>query len=73
MTLLSSQDETLETPSAASATENSETRMLEKRSKVIEELLQTERDYLRSLETCVEHIMIPLQATQVRRKTIVIS
>ncbi|XP_040217391.1 dynamin-binding protein isoform X1 [Rana temporaria] len=65
MTLLSSQDETLEeTPSAASATENSETRMLEKRSKVIEELLQTERDYLRSLETCVEHIMIPLQATQ---------
>lgn len=65
MTLLASQDETLEeTPSAASATENSETRMLEKRSKVIEELLQTERDYLRDLETCVEHIMIPLQATQ---------
>ncbi|XP_056385688.1 dynamin-binding protein isoform X2 [Hyla sarda] len=65
MTLLSSQPETLEeSPSAASTTENSETRMLEKRSKVIEELLQTEQDYLRDLETCVEHIMLPLQATQ---------
>ncbi|XP_063818326.1 dynamin-binding protein isoform X2 [Pseudophryne corroboree] len=66
MTLLSSQPEALEeSPSAASgATENSELRMLEKRSKVIEELLQTERDYLRNLETLVEHIMVPLQATQ---------
>ncbi|CAI9620872.1 unnamed protein product, partial [Staurois parvus] len=65
MTLLSSQEDILEEmPSAASAAENSEMRMLEKRSKVIEELLQTERDYLRDLETCVEHIMIPLQATQ---------
>nr|DBA14979.1 TPA: hypothetical protein GDO54_004248 [Pyxicephalus adspersus] len=65
MTLLSSQVETLEeAPSAASAAENSEMRMLEKRSKVIEELLQTERDYLGDLETCVEHIMVPLQATQ---------
>ncbi|XP_018418382.1 PREDICTED: dynamin-binding protein [Nanorana parkeri] len=66
MTLLSSQGEILEeTPSAASATENSEMRMLEKRSKVIEELLQTERDYLRDLETCVEHMMVPLQAKQI--------
>ncbi|KAG8594065.1 hypothetical protein GDO81_001050 [Engystomops pustulosus] len=65
MTLLSSQPEVLEeSPSATSTTENSEMRMLEKRSKVIEELLQTERDYLRDLETCVEHIMRPLQATQ---------
>ncbi|XP_069836116.1 dynamin-binding protein isoform X2 [Dendropsophus ebraccatus] len=65
MTLLSSQPETLEeSPSPASTAENSETRMLEKRSKVIEELLQTERDYLRDLDTCVEHIMLPLQATQ---------
>ncbi|XP_073541127.1 dynamin-binding protein isoform X3 [Phyllobates terribilis] len=65
MTLLSSQPEILEEgPSAASTTENSETRMLEKRSKVIEELLQTERDYLRDLETLVEYIMFPLQATQ---------
>ncbi|KAM4704029.1 dynamin-binding protein [Rhinophrynus dorsalis] len=65
MTLLSSQPEAVEeSPSAAPAAENSEQRMLEKRSKVIEELLQTERDYLRDLETCVEHIMIPLQAKQ---------
>ncbi|KAM8924347.1 dynamin-binding protein isoform 2-T2 [Pelodytes ibericus] len=65
MTLLSSQTEALdENPSAAAASENSEQRMLEKRSKVIEELLQTERDYVRDLEACVEHIMIPLQATQ---------
>ncbi|XP_018080789.1 dynamin-binding protein isoform X4 [Xenopus laevis] len=65
MTLLSSQPEGVEqTPSSASSTENSEQRMLEKRSKVIEELLQTERDYLRVLETCVEHIMGPLQAKQ---------
>ncbi|KAM4636492.1 dynamin-binding protein isoform 2-T2 [Discoglossus pictus] len=63
MTLLSSQPEALEeSPSTASATENSEQRMLEKRLKVIEELLQTERDYLRDLETCVERIMVPLQA-----------
>ncbi|KAM4033739.1 dynamin-binding protein isoform 2-T3 [Anomaloglossus baeobatrachus] len=65
MTLLSSQPEILEGgQSAASTAENSETRMLEKRAKVIEELLQTERDYLRDLETLVEHIMFPLQATQ---------
>lgn len=40
--------------------------MLEKRSKVIEELLQTERDYIRDLEMCVERIMVPLQQAQVR-------
>ncbi|MEE6522411.1 hypothetical protein FKM82_020947, partial [Ascaphus truei] len=66
MTLLSSQPEALEeSPSATSTAENSEQRMLEKRSKVIEELLQTERDYLRDLETCVQQIMVPLQTTQV--------
>ncbi|XP_053306509.1 dynamin-binding protein isoform X1 [Spea bombifrons] len=65
MTLLSSQPEALdESPSAASAVENSEQRMQEKRSKVLEELLQTEKDYLRDLDACVEHIMVPLQATQ---------
>ncbi|KAE8590713.1 hypothetical protein XENTR_v10018169 [Xenopus tropicalis] len=65
MTLLSSQPEGAEqTLSTGSTTENSEQRMLEKRSKVIEELLQTEQDYLRDLETCVEHIMGPLQAKQ---------
>ncbi|XP_031453551.1 dynamin-binding protein isoform X2 [Phasianus colchicus] len=63
MTLLSSQTPPLETSS--SVTESPEHRMLEKRSKVIEELLQTERDYIRDLEMCVERIMVPLQQAQV--------
>ncbi|XP_013810457.1 dynamin-binding protein isoform X4 [Apteryx mantelli] len=62
MTLLSSQTPSLETSSAAA--ESPEQRMLEKRSKVIEELLQTERDYVRDLEMCVERIMVPLQQAQ---------
>ncbi|NXN37728.1 DNMBP protein, partial [Rhinoptilus africanus] len=64
MTLLSSQTPALETSSAA--TESPEQRMLEKRSKVIEELLQTERDYIRDLEMCVERIMVPLQQAQMQ-------
>ncbi|XP_009640384.1 dynamin-binding protein isoform X1 [Egretta garzetta] len=64
MTLLSSQTPSLETSSAA--TESPEQRMLEKRSKVIEELLQTERDYIRDLEMCVERIMVPLQNAQMQ-------
>lgn len=39
--------------------------MLEKRAKVVEELLQTERDYIRDLEMCIERIMVPLQQAQV--------
>ncbi|XP_026706946.1 dynamin-binding protein isoform X2 [Athene cunicularia] len=64
MTLLSSQTPSLETSSAA--TESPEQRMLEKRSKVVEELLQTERDYIRDLEMCVERIMLPLQQAQMQ-------
>ncbi|KAM9282339.1 dynamin-binding protein [Cariama cristata] len=64
MTLLSSQTPSLETSSAAA--ESPEQRMLEKRSKVIEELLQTERDYIRDLEMCVERIMVPLQQAQMQ-------
>ncbi|NXW89433.1 DNMBP protein, partial [Alopecoenas beccarii] len=64
MTLLSSQTPSLETSTAA--TESPEQRMLEKRSKVIEELLQTERDYVRDLEMCVERIMVPLQQAQMQ-------
>ncbi|XP_042701154.2 dynamin-binding protein isoform X1 [Chrysemys picta bellii] len=63
MTLLSSQTVSLEAASGTAATEKQ--RMLEKRSKVIEELLQTERDYIRDLEMCVEQIMVPLQQAQV--------
>ncbi|XP_050814720.1 dynamin-binding protein isoform X2 [Gopherus flavomarginatus] len=64
MTLLSSQTVSLEATSGTVATEKQ--RMLEKRSKVIEELLQTERDYIRDLEMCVEQIMVPLQQAQVQ-------
>uniref|UniRef100_A0A8V5G3I9 Dynamin-binding protein n=1 Tax=Melopsittacus undulatus TaxID=13146 RepID=A0A8V5G3I9_MELUD len=64
MTLLSSQTPVLETSSAAA--ESPEQRMLEKRAKVIEELLQTERDYIRDLEMCVERIMVPLQQAQMQ-------
>ncbi|XP_075279653.1 dynamin-binding protein isoform X2 [Opisthocomus hoazin] len=64
MTLLSSQTPSLETSSAA--TESPEQRMLEKRSKVVEELLQTERDYIRDLDMCVERIMVPLQQAQMQ-------
>ncbi|XP_044881714.1 dynamin-binding protein isoform X2 [Mauremys mutica] len=64
MTLLSSQTVSLEATSGTAATEKQ--RMLEKRSKVIEELLQTERDYIRDLEMCVEQIMVPLQQAQVQ-------
>ncbi|XP_028915132.1 dynamin-binding protein isoform X2 [Ornithorhynchus anatinus] len=62
MTLLSSShSSSLEPTSVSASTENPEQRMLEKRAKVVEELLQTERDYVRDLEMCVERIMVPLQ------------
>nr|XP_019938762.1 PREDICTED: dynamin-binding protein-like isoform X3 [Paralichthys olivaceus] len=68
MTLLSSQPKppdstpsTDSTPSAGTDTEDPELRMLEKRSKVIEELLQTEKDYIKDLQMCVTEIIEPLQ------------
>ncbi|XP_063339084.1 dynamin-binding protein isoform X5 [Pelmatolapia mariae] len=72
MTLLPSEPKTLEsapvstTPTATTGSEDPETRMLEKRSKVIEELLQTERDYIKDLQMCVEEIIEPLQQKQVK-------
>ncbi|NP_001305256.2 dynamin-binding protein isoform c [Homo sapiens] len=65
MTLLSSQSSSLVAPSGSVSAENPEQRMLEKRAKVIEELLQTERDYIRDLEMCIERIMVPMQQAQV--------
>ncbi|XP_037353945.1 dynamin-binding protein isoform X3 [Talpa occidentalis] len=65
MTLLSSQSSSPMASSGSVSTGNPEQRMLEKRSKVIEELLQTERDYIRDLEMCIERIMVPLQQAQV--------
>uniref|UniRef100_A0A8C0ZJM7 Dynamin-binding protein n=1 Tax=Cyanistes caeruleus TaxID=156563 RepID=A0A8C0ZJM7_CYACU len=64
MTLLSSQTPSLE--SSPAAAESAEQRMLEKRAKVIDELLQTERDYIRDLEMCVERVMVPLQQAQMQ-------
>ncbi|CAN9509258.1 unnamed protein product [Ophioblennius macclurei] len=73
MTLLSSQPKSLDstpasdvTPAPGAGTEDPELRMLEKRSKVIEELLQTERDYIKDLQMCVEEIVEPLQKKQVK-------
>uniref|UniRef100_A0A8D0CPJ2 Dynamin-binding protein n=1 Tax=Sander lucioperca TaxID=283035 RepID=A0A8D0CPJ2_SANLU len=57
MTLLSSQPTPLDDP---------ELRMMEKRLKVIEELLQTEKDYIKDLQMCVEEIVEPLQKKQVK-------
>lgn len=54
-------------PPAGLGTEDPELRMLEKRSKVIEELLQTEDDFIRDLEMCVSEIIVPLQEKQVMR------
>ncbi|XP_042545475.1 dynamin-binding protein isoform X1 [Dipodomys spectabilis] len=65
MTLLSSESSSLAAPSGSVSTETPEQRMLEKRAKVVEELLQTERDYIRDLEMCVERIMVPLQQAQI--------
>uniref|UniRef100_A0A7N6BS40 Dynamin-binding protein n=1 Tax=Anabas testudineus TaxID=64144 RepID=A0A7N6BS40_ANATE len=51
------------TPAAGTGTE---VRQLEKRSKVIEELLQTEKDYIKDLQMCVVEIIEPLQKKQVK-------
>lgn len=72
MTLLSTQPKPLEQASVSDATptagtEDPELRMLEKRSKVIEELLQTEKDYIKDLQMCVEEIIEPMQKKQVSR------
>ncbi|XP_041714198.1 dynamin-binding protein isoform X2 [Coregonus clupeaformis] len=68
MTLLSTQPKSLESApvSAVAAIEDPEQRMLEKRSKVIDELLQTEKDYIKDLQMCVKEIIQPLQRNQVQ-------
>lgn len=77
MTLLSSEPDPLDSapvldsdsapaPSAEAEVEDPDGRMLEKRSKVIEELLQTEKDYIKDLQMCVEEIIEPLQQKQLK-------
>lgn len=65
MTLLSPQSSSLAAPSGSVSTEKPEQRMLEKRAKVVAELIQTEKDYIRDLEMCTERVMVPLQQAQV--------
>uniref|UniRef100_A0A3Q2YHD9 Dynamin-binding protein n=1 Tax=Hippocampus comes TaxID=109280 RepID=A0A3Q2YHD9_HIPCM len=50
----------------AADAEDPELRMLEKRSKVIEEMLQTEKDYIKDLQMCVLEIVEPLKKKQVK-------
>ncbi|XP_026533812.1 dynamin-binding protein [Notechis scutatus] len=64
MTLLTSQSTSLESAPPAATTPNPEQRMLEKRAKVIAELLQTEQDYIRDLEMCFQKLLVPLQEAQ---------
>nr|XP_055032448.1 dynamin-binding protein isoform X1 [Misgurnus anguillicaudatus]XP_055032449.1 dynamin-binding protein isoform X1 [Misgurnus anguillicaudatus]XP_055032450.1 dynamin-binding protein isoform X1 [Misgurnus anguillicaudatus] len=67
MTLLASQPKSLEpSPASAATTEDPEQRMLEKRLKVIDELLQTEHDFIKDLQMCVKEIIQPLQEKQVQ-------
>nr|XP_023654877.1 rho guanine nucleotide exchange factor 38 [Paramormyrops kingsleyae]XP_023654878.1 rho guanine nucleotide exchange factor 38 [Paramormyrops kingsleyae] len=40
-------------------------RKMSRRSKVIQELLQTERDYLTDLELCIREVLLPLREAQV--------
>ncbi|XP_076855426.1 dynamin-binding protein isoform X3 [Brachyhypopomus gauderio] len=53
-------------PASAATTEDPEQRMLEKRSKVIKELLQTEKDYIKDLTMCRTNIMEPMKNKQVQ-------
>lgn len=70
MTLLLAQPKSLEpAPACAATTEDPEQRMLEKRSKVIEELLQTEGDYIKDLNMCKREIILPLKDKQVSTTT----
>nr|XP_043869373.1 dynamin-binding protein isoform X3 [Solea senegalensis] len=70
MTLVSSQPKPCpasdSSPAADTDSEDPEQRMLEKRSKVIDELLQTEKDYIKDLQMCVEEIIEPLRKKQVK-------
>ncbi|KAF6371402.1 Rho guanine nucleotide exchange factor 38 [Rhinolophus ferrumequinum] len=42
-------------------------RMMAKRSKIIKELIQTEKDYLNDLELCIKEVVQPLRNKQIDR------
>ncbi|XP_037365500.1 rho guanine nucleotide exchange factor 38 isoform X3 [Talpa occidentalis] len=52
-----------ETPSQED--EHQMQRMMAKRSKIIKELIQTERDYLNDLELCIREVVQPLRSKQI--------
>ncbi|KAB5581312.1 hypothetical protein PHYPO_G00174130 [Pangasianodon hypophthalmus] len=56
---------THELPSPLLEPEEIRHRKMVKRSKVIEELVRTEEDYLRDLELCIREVLTPLRNTQV--------
>uniref|UniRef100_A0AAY4DEE0 Dynamin-binding protein n=1 Tax=Denticeps clupeoides TaxID=299321 RepID=A0AAY4DEE0_9TELE len=69
MTLLSTQSQSVDSEAPVSSVvsnEDPEQRLLEKRTKVIEELLQTETDYIRDLLMCDENIIQPLKNKQLQ-------
>uniref|UniRef100_UPI00398E7DFD dynamin-binding protein-like n=1 Tax=Pristiophorus japonicus TaxID=55135 RepID=UPI00398E7DFD len=67
MTLLSADHLPLEPPPISATPENPEQKMMEKRAKVIEELLQTEADYIKDLQMCVDKVLVPLQVKQLQQ------
>lgn len=67
MTLLSTDVVAPELPPVSATTEKPEQKMMEKRAKVIEELLQTEADYIKDLEMCVDKVLTPLQDKQLQQ------
>ncbi|XP_078269464.1 dynamin-binding protein [Rhinoraja longicauda] len=67
MTLLSTDIVSPDPPPVSATAEKPEQKMMEKRAKVIEELLQTEADYIKDLEMCVEKVLIPLQDKQLQQ------
>ncbi|XP_033886856.3 dynamin-binding protein-like isoform X1 [Acipenser ruthenus] len=66
MTLLTADPASLESTPVTAPSADPEQRMMEKRSKVIEELLQTEKDYIKDMQMCVQEIIHPLQKKQVQ-------
>lgn len=54
-----------DTSSLALDPEELRLRKMSRRSKVIQELVQTERDFLTDLELCIREVVKPLRDTQV--------
>ncbi|TNN61941.1 Rho guanine nucleotide exchange factor 38 [Liparis tanakae] len=52
-------------PSPALDPEEVRSRMMNRRAKVIQELVQTEKDYLTDLELCIREVVLPLRNMQV--------